>query len=410
MGRVEVFALGASRKEGSRTGAPIITYYREVRLLIKRIQEIEALKVIESDFQRSKGYAPQNVSTWLTSSDFNKTMSKVIDVPFIEDPIEYFYTYSWDDSVLESLLIKLLGREQTDTFATCYPNTTIAIVNVANLMRAIGVKRIAIITPAYFSIKHVVSSYGIEYVEYPMVMRDGILRLPIDELRKSSCEAIWVTSPVFSTSQYLVPEDIDFLGTISKKFIITDESFCLPGNELLRWLLPSENVIGIYSPHKAICINSVKFSVIVAPARLADLVYQWVDILAGNLSGSTRAAVEHYLTKNYDQCLSEFLLYMARSRKALEEATSARNDLKCNIGEIGSLYTIYHENAFLPKTLDLDFQRRLVFETGVSVYSGILNDFPASVGYCYRVNLGIADQTTPARLIRLWDYLLRYSS
>lgn len=90
MSRVEVFALGASRKEESRTGAPIITYYREVRLLIKRIQEIEALKVIESDFQRSKGYAPQNVSTWLTSSDFNKTMSKVIDVPFIEDPIEYF--------------------------------------------------------------------------------------------------------------------------------------------------------------------------------------------------------------------------------------------------------------------------------------------------------------------------------
>ena len=158
MSRVEVFALGASRKEESRTGAPIITYYREVRLLIKRIQEIEALKVIESDFQRSKGYAPQNVSTWLTSSDFNKTMSKVIDVPFIEDPIEYFYTYSWDDSVLESLLIKLLGREQTDTFATCYPNTTIAIVNVANLMRASGVKRIAIITPAYVSIKQVVSA------------------------------------------------------------------------------------------------------------------------------------------------------------------------------------------------------------------------------------------------------------
>ena len=76
-----------------------------------------------------------------------------------------------------------------------------------------------------------------------------------------------------------------------KLFVVADESFALPGHELIRDIGISTHFISIYCPHKAISCNGYKFSGIVTSDIYEDFLEQWVDVLSGNLPQSCYASI-----------------------------------------------------------------------------------------------------------------------
>ena len=388
---------------------PITSNYREMvaLTLINRISQIESIKAIEAEFTEDRGYKPLNISNWTTNASFDDEILKTFRPPSLESPIDYIYTYSLNKDTVAQLNQKLLGSNPSELTNVFMPNTTMAIVNIVNLLKLYDYQRICIVNPAYFSIKNALKAYGFEFDEISVERMNGECQIPYDKIIEGHFDAVWITSPIFSTSKYYSKEEQAKISALSKSgiLVITDESFALPGHEILRELGPVENVIGIYSPHKAICVNSFKFSVVVCNKKFEDVFLQWVDVIAGNLPGSCCSAIEHFISKNYDDCFNAYTSFMTNAREALNESISFRTDLVCDTSELGSLYTLMHFEKSLPRTIDLDFMRDLIFSTGASLYPGALNGFDERFGFCYRVNLGLYNSVFISKLSSVLEFI-----
>ena len=183
-------------------------------------------------------------------------------------------------------------------------SSTIAIVNMINFLVHHNRKRLCILQPAYFSVALCCSMFSLDYGVEQISFSDGRPQIPVDKILSSGYDCVWITSPVFCTGFYFDEEHKRNIAQIKSKgiTIIFDESLALPGKELIRSFPIDPEVFAIYSPHKAISINGLKFAIIVCEKCYEDFLEQWIDVFSGALGGSNRDAVFQYLSPNYLNC------------------------------------------------------------------------------------------------------------
>lgn len=375
-------------------------------MFIKRISDMIELRKLQKKYCDEKGNEPYNVSSWNASDKYSQGMLSILKTPDIET-IDYVYTYSLSESILNDVKKKIDPNLDENMKISFTDNGTQAIMTLVNLIKQYNYKKICIINPSYFSVGQALNSYNINYEMLNFKRVGDRYVLPTEDLMKANYELVWITSPVFSTSSYYDNETVDAIeklldmGTI----VISDECFCVHGNELIRRIKNKDNFIAIYSPHKSLCINTYKFAVIVFPIRYDMFIEHWVDVLTGNLSASSLGAISHFTKKNYEECLFFYKNYMAEALSSVYETLNSYEKIMYDNVQIGSLLTIYFKNLDYEQSKSLDFMEDVINNTKFSFYPSYLNGLDESFGFAFRINLALYDDNFIFALNKLVNYL-----
>ena len=187
--------------------------------------------------------------------------------------------------------------------------------------------------------------------------------------------------------------------------IIIDESATAPNHSLANCLFPVENIIAIFSPHKYLAINSVKFAAIICNHSVSAYIEDWIDVFVGSLPISTCMAIEHYLSDNFLNCLNLHDRYIENNLKLVQDlCVSFPNNYY--YGNTTNYITIHNKNLPYIKSLDKLNMFQIMKHTHVSFIPGYINGFSEEWGFCYRVNLTQDAVVIKNSLGRLFNYFL----
>lgn len=378
-------------------------------MLIDRLNNIEDIINLQEKFYKENGMYPLNVSNWTVSDIFRKEMESLFRHNMTNSPIDYLYSYNISSEVKNKVMQKLGVSESNISSKTCtfFPSNSLSIINVCNLLQKIQCKKIGILYPAYFSISACLNTYGLKTIPFYITRKQQKYFIPIEDILRKKPDALWITSPIYSTGVSYDHNNIDIIEKILQLGIqvILDESFCIKGQELIRKFSKYKNFISIYSPHKAISFNSYKFSSIICEDCYEDLLDQWLDVFCGNLPQTSIAAINHYLSDNYDICYQGFQNFIKHAYDRVISVLHRFSNIDFDYITYGNLMTIYIKNLDYTKSQSMDFLLDVLNNTYALYYPGYLNGFAKSMGFCFRINLALYNSEFIASFERLLAYL-----
>ena len=228
--------------------------------------------------------------------------------------------------------------------------------------------------------------YGVEQISFS----DGRPQIPVDKILSSGYDCVWITSPVFCTGFYFDEEHKRNIAQIKSKgiTIIFDESLALPGKELIRSFPIDPEVFAIYSPHKAISINGLKFAIIVCEKCYEDFLEQWIDVFSGALGGSNRDAVFHYLSPNYLNCCYPTYKRYVETAKAEVNSIVDQFPFATMLSHTeGHYVNIFTDLDVQGRSSILNLLNRTIRVSLASFIPSELNGFSPEQGFSFRVNL-----------------------
>ena len=375
---------------------------------------MDALSKIEQQVSLQYKTKVTNISHWNTSIQFQEAMIKELSIEDHSPPWNYIYTYSVSIEERQAVMRKL-GLEQkmlSDYMVLLLQSGTQAIINVANLIKLYNYRKVCILRPSYFSVSHCFDLFGIKYEYEDIAFINNTAQLPLNNIMNKGYDCLWITSPIFSTGKSYTMEQCSEFNNLLKQgmLIITDESFSLPGCELIRYLTPCPNLLSIYCPHKAISLNSVKFSAIICRLEHEDFLEQWVDVLSGALSKSNCDAIFHFLSSNFDSCYEVYRQYIYQAKKMVEGILEPyKNAYIIESDKISGQYvTVFWKGLAASIGNDLNFYSKLVSKTKASFYPGSLSGFSIET-LSFRINLTLSYSELSYSVSQIAEFLHNYA-
>lgn len=369
---------------------------------------------IEVAISKRTGIPINNVSHWDSSKEFQSEMNRVLKIPHQSLPWDYYYTYSVSKEDREQVL-KNLGMppdEVIKNMGLLLQSSTISIVNIINLLKQYGKKKLCILHPSYFSVAHCCDMFSLDYsIEY-ITFKNGNAYIPLEKLCTGGYDCIWITSPIFCTGVYYSHEQIKTIQTLQQMniTIILDESLSLPGKELVRCLPITKRTFAIYSPHKAISMNGTKFSVIVCNKCYEDFLEQWVDVFSGALAGSNRDAVFHFISSNYiNDCYRAYCKYISEAKKTVKNVIDKYSIASTSHNSYGHYINVF-SNSHIKYSEMIPFLDGLINTYQTSLIPGWLNGFNPKDKFCFRVNLTRNIKQLSNDVNNILSFLTNYTS
>jgi aspartate/methionine/tyrosine aminotransferase len=382
-------------------------------MAVRKIYEVEGLSYLEDiaeEYEVQYGSLPFDVSHWDPSDYTTNTLLKHLILPPL--PLASPYIYSYYTGVQQQVIGRLGFQSEPRNCLLVHAGTNAMLLAICWL-KALSIDRVVILCPAYFPVFYDAEIMGLNYRRIYIRRNRAGWYLPQQEiidhvLDAPSKTAVWVTNPVYCTGVYLSESDISFLGSLleSGVTIVADE--CLSKNEyaLGRKLGNYERFLGIYSPHKSVCLNAIKFAVITFDTKYEEFFDSWADVLAGGLSASGYSAIFHFLGDNFLHYQSIFCQHIEPVRDKVLGIISKR-PIAVNVDKnsLGHFMTCYVPT--LPGNLgnDRQFLRKLVSHTGAILIPGIRNHFDPEMGFNFRINLARGCPQFYSALNRIIDYL-----
>jgi len=248
-----------------------------------------------------------------------------------------------------------------------------------------------------------------------MQRNDGRWELPRKEINSfveanPGVTALWVTNPVFSTGCYLADADVIFLKELLDEgvTVVVDECLALNGYELSHRLGAYNQFIGLYSPHKALSINSTKFAAIVFDKSYQEFFHCWTDILAGPLASSTHSAMVHFLEENFSHFQAAHINYLETVRaEVLQIVGRYPNIIETDQETIGNFITCYVQQISGANGNSEEFLRDLIWRTGACLIPAVRSYMNPDLGFSFRVNLARACPQFYSSLNRVVEYLAK---
>lgn len=225
------------------------------------------------------------------------------------------------------------------------------------------VRRILVVTPAYFSLLSVSNLYRLNTVyahadllEDLDVNADRVLKVAQEQM----VDAIFLTNPVFSTGTALSLDSLQCLAyhvEHTGKWLILDETLAgLPWHfdcqypfvtSAMKLLMTHSRCIYLWSVSKALFLNGLKHALVFAPPRITKKIERAADLLVGGLTATQIALIEQIYCQSSKTSLQE----CARQNVAQFSATY---DLcaTCLYGTTFQLTSVdigFHTVAFIPK-------------------------------------------------------------
>jgi hypothetical protein len=182
----------------------------------------------------------------------------------------------------------------------------------------------------------------------------------------------------------------------------------LPGQELIRKLGHHSNFVAMYSPHKGVCVNGIKFSSILFDLKHQAFMERWADVWYGGLGCSASLAITHFLSANFDTYLARFLEAVAKRRKIFDRLCS-ENQVEHDVLAKGHFVSCYFPSISSRLGQSKEFFEKLVYATGGSIITGNRSRFHRNFGLCFRVNLARSGSRFEPTLARLVHHVSSYT-
>jgi aspartate/methionine/tyrosine aminotransferase len=274
------------------------------------------------------------------------------------------------------------------------PNGTNAIFFAAWWLKSLGVETLIVLCPTYFSIFYACNIIGLRCKKVFMNRDNGVWRTPFEKIRAMAASnpskiGIWVTNPVYCAGVYLDSDEAEFVNALSADgvAVVVDECLSLNGRELGRKVNFGSRAVGLYSPHKSLCMNAVKFAAIIFDNVHLSFFTDWADIFVGGLGTSNYAAIHHFLSPNFPDFQKAFLREIAEVRRQVVQVIKeSGRDCRLDTNSDGYFMTCY---APLGEMLsnEKSLLRQMVLDTGVVIIPGSRNHFDPAIGFNFRINL-----------------------
>lgn len=373
---------------------------------VAELDELEQIEAVAARYVATFGSEPLNVSHWDPSAPFAAKLTGALELDHRGDPLAYIYSYGLDS---RETLLRRLGFDPERKACLVTPSGTVSILCAVNWLAARERKKFSVLGPFYFSVLHQARQLGLSVNKQFMQRRDGHYQLPADPgwIAAPPNEAVWLTAPVYCTGTPLVEHDRQRLREFLEHggILVADECLAASGMELGRELGEYPGFIGIYSPHKSVCLNGLKFSVIVFDREHETFFEQWADVLYGGLSLSTIVAIRHFLSDNFRLYAERFTEEVGLALAFVKQAAG-----RCPRGEFdrnpsGHLVTFYLPHVIANAGNDEGFLWNLCHSSSTIVIPGLRNHFDPAVGFCFRINLALDGSQFRGGIARLFGFL-----
>ena len=355
---------------------------------------------------QKQGYPSVNLSTWNSGSEYKEQLKNILK---LDNGIDIFdYQYYFQEDARKKLAYKLgfSAEDCKKEFFHALTQSTLSIATIAVLLSRMETK-LGIISPYYFSVPDCCDDLKLPYTIFADFMKDineiqgvslmfknaHLRNVPNVHSRRRSYGILKIysrrfTSPLNSCSIYFGQRVTDGIQKLldAGKLVILDESLCINGRELSRTFGIQENLIYIYSPHKALGIQGIKFSVLVAHKKFCDDIDSLGDSYGGSLNYSCQQGYFHFISPNFDDCMTVYNKFWQKNLSAARQVLASYSFASLSAETYG-----HYAMIFIDSTLDdrcfVDAMKQLMREKGYFVYPGVMQCFDPKHHFCFRINL-----------------------
>lgn len=374
--------------------------------LIPHLEEIKEIRQCEQRVLKETGLPVVDISHWNSGNMYKDILFSQYSADTPLDISDYHYSYEYKNSQKLSVLYQLMGAPINNLDCVFIHNATSAICCIADYLKKHGYNKICILEPAYFSTYACLSSFSLNVCKEIITFdSNGNIELPYDCIIQNKYDVVWITSPIFSTGIYFSENQIVHLSTLVQSgiLLVIDESAASPNCTLTPRLCSYDNIIAIFSPHKYLALNSTKFAAIVCSKPIREYFEDWIDVFIGALPISACTAIEHYLSPNYNQCISIHDKYIKSNMQQIHELCTLFPDNYYN-GTFSNYITIRNKKIpYISSLKEIDIYN-IMRKTHVSFTPGYISGFSKNWGFCYRINLTLDPDILKNCLSRLFNY------
>lgn len=356
--------------------------------MVYHLEDIEKIRDIESNVRLSTQKDVFDLSNWNSGNRYHNYLNQFLEVPTMNSFYNYVYSYEIDKEIHNKVREKL-NIESEDKISVFFPSSTLAIVNIAVFLQKKNLKRICVLQPSYFSVDICLQSFGLNVQNLSLHYQNGRFTLPIDAITKENFDALWITSPIFCTNLYFEKSELNKINHLLNKgiYVICDESLAPLGSELNPQLVDSRYLFSIFSPHKVLGTNTMKFSCVITHKEHEDFFDIWTDLFSGGLALSSVLAINHFISENYSFTLLKSIEYINETFDKVKNLLLCHSDSFTFTRSPGIYITIFFKYVPFEESKKTIFIQKLIEHTNTSLLPGYLEGFYENFGFCFRVNL-----------------------
>ena len=354
---------------------------------IPHLEEIKEIRRFEQTVLKETNIPIYDLSHWNAGEAYISLMMSQYKAACSLNHFEYHYSYEFDNELKQRIMYRLTRTSTPEYNCVLIHNSTAAICCIADYLKKKNYKRICVIEPAYFSIYSCLLSFGLNVFKESIVLdENNKIIFPYENIIKHKYDAVWITSPIFSTGIYF--DEISSIHYLAQKgvLLLIDESASSPNHSLFHQLYSAENMIAIFSPHKYLSINSTKFAAIICPFSVSNYLEDWIDVFIGSLPMSSCMAIEHFMSSNFATCVDIHDNYVNNNLKIIKELCTIYPNNYYN-GKETNYITIRNKIIPFIDSLNKIDMLKIMRSTHISFIPGYINGFSKDWGFCYRVNL-----------------------
>lgn len=371
----------------------------------KSMTDYEIEMELDEALEEFRGLKPPvNLSYWNSGSDYKAQIKKILKLEGEQDIFDYHYYFPED---LKEKIAQKLGFPAEDckkAFFHALSQSTLSIAVITVLLSKMKVK-LGIVAPVYFSVLDCCDDLKVPYRIFDGFLPD--LKETFDEnvLLKSDCGAFWFTSPVNSCSIHFSQKVKDTIQKLldAEKIVILDESLTVNSKELTRTFGVQENLIYIYSPHKSLGLQGIKFSALIAHKKYYDEINSLNDSFGGSLNYSCQQGISHFTSQNFDECLSVYNQFWRDNLSAVRKILASYSFVSVPQDIFGH-YAIIFVDGTIDDRAFVDAMKNLMKEKGYFVYPGSMQGFGSKQRFCFRINLLLDKKDLEQGLRAVLDY------
>ncbi len=375
---------------------------------IPHLEDIKKIREYEQIIQNETQVAVRDISHWNSGDEYRQSILSCYHSNSPMEFTDYHYSYEYGENSKQQIVSRLVHSSMSMYNCVLIHNATAAICCISDYLYKHNFKSICVLEPSYFSTSACLKSFGLNvHSESIILNQKGEAELPYETLMNKNYDVLWITSPIFSTGIYFSQTQIDVVNSLAEKgiLLVIDESASAPNKTLISQIHCKPNAIAIFSPHKYLAINSVKFAAIVCVSPICTYLEDWIDVFAGALPLSTCIAINHFLSSNYNECLDIHDIYIHKNIALIQQLCAFFPDNCCAAGDANYL-TIYNKKLPFCNMLSQINMYEIMRNTHVSFVPGYINGFSKAWGFCYRVNLTLETRMLKDALGRLFNYFL----
>lgn len=247
------------------------------------------------------------ISDWDVKGENPMEFSRLLSQVYTDSSTSSLkYNYAYEQFSLKNQILESANPDQSlnlvETEITITPSATISLYLCAQALYSLDVKRILIVTPAYFSTHESFNKAGC-HVFYYHLKDDRNLQIDINEIesiiKQQYIQGVVLTDPVYSAGIEFNLDTYRKLSEICKEnaiYFMVDyslgglnwngEKMFVLNTDKLNILKENEKFLFIDTLSKRLLMNGIKFSVIFGDEDVIDRIDRISETVYGGLSAA----------------------------------------------------------------------------------------------------------------------------